>query len=172
MKTQLVRHSTNYRNNVHEIITRVWSAETGAFSYNTSANYKQRALSKFTSVLTLYDVSSCTLLTSNNTISRTWKFFKVQFCCLWKIYSCLLTPNCTRNRVITYTSTNRMIITKASQDRKGHKEPMRAQKYVMWPNWSAGKREWLSRKGNGCRFALDWLEWKFLCRAQFDSVVN
>ena len=27
MKTQLVRHSTNYRNNVHEIITRVWLAE-------------------------------------------------------------------------------------------------------------------------------------------------
>ena len=42
MKTQLVHHSTNYRNNVHEIITRVWLAETGAFSYNTSANYKQR----------------------------------------------------------------------------------------------------------------------------------
>ena len=25
MKTQLVRHSTNYHNNVHEIITRVWT---------------------------------------------------------------------------------------------------------------------------------------------------
>ena len=29
----------------------------------------------------------------------------VQFCCLWKLYSCLLTPNCKRNHVITYTST-------------------------------------------------------------------
>ena len=59
---------------------------------------------------------SCTLLTSNNMISRvvsTCKFFKnyklhlphglVQFCCLWKIYKCLLTPNKHRNHVITNT---------------------------------------------------------------------
>ena len=26
-----------------------------------------------------------------------------QICCLWKIHPCLLTPNCTRNHVITYT---------------------------------------------------------------------
>ena len=79
-------------------------------------------------------------------ISRTWKFFKVQFCCLWKIYSCLLTPNCTRNRVITYTSTNRMIITKASQDRKGHKEPMRAQtgyhEVIVFSFASNWRRKW------------------------------
>ena len=28
---------------------------------------------------------------------------RVQFCCLWNINSCLLTPNCTRNHVVTYT---------------------------------------------------------------------
>ena len=28
---------------------------------------------------------------------------RMQFCCLWKIYLCLLTPNCTRNHVVTYT---------------------------------------------------------------------
>ena len=26
----------------------------------------------------------------------------VQCCCLWKIFSCLLTPNCSRNHVVTY----------------------------------------------------------------------
>ena len=57
---------------MHSHVTRVQSC-------NTSANYKLRALSKFTSVLTLCDVFSYTLLTSNNMISRTWKFFKVQF---------------------------------------------------------------------------------------------
>ena len=28
---------------------------------------------------------------------------RMQFCCLWKIYLCLLTPNCTVNHVVTYT---------------------------------------------------------------------
>ena len=28
---------------------------------------------------------------------------RVQFCCLWNINSCLLTPNCIRNRVVNYT---------------------------------------------------------------------
>lgn len=47
-------------------------------------------------------------------VPSTWKFFKdyklhlpsglTQFCCLWKIYTCLVTPNCARNDVITYTS--------------------------------------------------------------------
>ena len=27
---------------------------------------------------------------------------RMQFCCLWKIYLCLLTPNCTQNHVVTY----------------------------------------------------------------------
>ena len=26
----------------------------------------------------------------------------VQCCCLWKVFSCLLTPNCSRNHVVTY----------------------------------------------------------------------
>ena len=46
-------------------------------------------------------------------VISTCKFFKeyklhpsyglVQFCCFWKIYSCLWTPNYTRNQVIPYT---------------------------------------------------------------------
>ena len=31
-------------------------------------------------------------------------YWLVQFCCFWKIYLCLLTPNCTQNHVITYTN--------------------------------------------------------------------
>ena len=27
----------------------------------------------------------------------------MQYCCLWTIYLCLLTPNCTRNHVVIYT---------------------------------------------------------------------
>ena len=43
-----------------------------------------------------------------------WNFFKdyklhspyglVQFCCVWKIYQCLWTPNCKRNHVTTFTN--------------------------------------------------------------------
>ena len=38
-----------------------------------------------------------------------WNFFKdynglIQFCCVWKIYQCLLTPNCKRNHVTTFTN--------------------------------------------------------------------
>ena len=33
----------------------------------------------------------------------------MQFCCLWKIYSCLFTPNCTRNHVITCTNCIRYV---------------------------------------------------------------
>ena len=44
----------------------------------------------------------------------TWNFFKdcklhspyglIQFCCVWKIYQCLLTPNCKRNHATTFTN--------------------------------------------------------------------
>ena len=34
----------------------------------------------------------------------------MQFCCLWKIYLCLLTQNCTHNHVVTFTNTLRHLI--------------------------------------------------------------
>ena len=33
----------------------------------------------------------------------------VQCCCLWNIYSCLFTPNCTWNNVVTYANINAII---------------------------------------------------------------
>ena len=35
----------------------------------------------------------------------------MQFRCLWKIYLCLLTPNCSRNHVITNTDCDDVVIT-------------------------------------------------------------
>ena len=79
----------NFNNNVHEKITHVWSAEKEhshvkrVQSCNTSSNYKLRARCQNLLLLLYYGLE--------------------KFCSLWKINSCLLTPNCTRNDVITYT---------------------------------------------------------------------
>ena len=78
------------------------------------------ALPKFTSVFTLCDVLSLALIKVTTwflvkfVVNKHLKFFQRlqiapalrarQFCCLWKIYLCLLTQNCTRNYVITYTN--------------------------------------------------------------------
>ena len=64
---------------------RVYFHVTRVQSCSTRANFKERAHAfKMSSVWLFYGL--------------------VQFCCLWKIYSCVFTPNCTRNHVITYTS--------------------------------------------------------------------
>ena len=69
-----------------------------------------RTLPKFTSVFTFCDVFACTLKKKVTTwflvqfgVISSCKFFK-DFCCLWKIYSCSFSPNCTQNHVITYKS--------------------------------------------------------------------
>ena len=57
---------------------------------------------KISFVITSCDVFSWTSLTSNNMILLSHGL--VQFCCLRKIFSCLSTPNCIRNHVLTTTN--------------------------------------------------------------------
>ena len=109
-------HWKNYRlliglKRLHSHVTRVQTC-------NTSENCKQcPRFQNFVcpALLWFFFFFSCKLLSSNNVISlAVWcnkhlSIFQVpglvQFCCLRKTYSCLLTPKRTRNQVITYTNT-------------------------------------------------------------------
>ena len=92
------------------------------FKVVTRVQITNRAF-EISSMLTFCDVFSCTLLTSNNMFSlaiwRQWtlviilKTTRARAIFLYlKNYACLLTPNCTRNHVITYTNVDRMLTCK------------------------------------------------------------
>ena len=70
-----------------KVITRLrWWLNTESFQSSTKFRFS-----------TSYDL--------NNIQEKISPFWLVNFVSLWKIYSCLFIPNCTRNHVITYTKT-------------------------------------------------------------------
>ena len=108
---------------------------------------------KILSVLTFCDVFSCTLSTSSSMILLqfdvicTCKLYKTTnctrlFCCLWKIYLWLLTPNCTWNHAITYTKFHINCSGSSSI-----KEQRKRAEEAEWPSHQTGRKE--SRRQQG-----------------------
>ena len=77
--------------NVHEKITHFWLAENESILIEHESS----------KVLTL--VQNCDTGAHYKQRAHAFKISPLQqFYCLWKMYSYLLTPKCTRNRVITF----------------------------------------------------------------------
>ena len=129
VRLQVVYHLSC--NNVLEKFTRFWLAENECILIKHERKLRiTRAHFQNFAFLGFCDVFSCRLLTC--------KFFKdfpyglEQFCCLYKIYSRFLRPNCTRNHVIAYTKLwqfDTEIVLSISNSRKGR---LKKKELVAW----------------------------------------
>ena len=95
--------------NMKKLGTSDWLKTTAFFMYCTCKLRIAQVLPKFNPSWLSMTHFSCKLLTSNKMIFVQFGVNKhyrlVKFFCLWKIYSCLSTPNCHQNCIVTYTNT-------------------------------------------------------------------